>query len=310
MFHLSLHLLFHQCIAFSQWIAKEITTAKKIKNRINRQSVINTLIRINEFVSNAKYPKGMFIFAGINEYNEKILYTIEPIVKSTTFIYDCSNRFNTHFIQKHMEELSGTVVFVNGNEYYIYVWSSVLGTFKKFKQHDACLQKRQKKGGQSAVRIARLAEETRIIYITNLIDTLNTLTTTTNWIFGSDEMLSLLFERKSKINIKIENGGFLEFDKDTINDTNKWILYIQNNNNFDKYYEKAVLYLDTNIDRLDFDINNCNDMDFFITTNSVKQHDKEILLDINSIYYKRLHIFNYIGIKYYNYDMFENDIII
>ena len=118
-----------------------------------------------------------------------VIQSFIPEIKNEQFIYNCSNKFIIDFVQDYIKQLDGSIIFVNGNEAIIYSWKS---RFVKQKHINANLIKRHRKGGQSSVRFARLAEESRTHYVTYIIDNINTLKTKNNWIFGSNEILSMI----------------------------------------------------------------------------------------------------------------------
>lgn len=223
------------------------------------------------------------------------------------FIYNCSSRFDTSIIQKYMTKHDGSIIFANGSDCYIYEWLN--GKFNKIKHINANLIKRHKKGGQSSIRFARLAEESRLHYVTHVIDYLSKIKTKNNWIFGSDEIVSMIIERKNEINAPLNNGGFYNFNDNSITNTEYWLNYIQQKNNYDKYYEKILFYLDTDPDRLDFDHINVEQMDFYICNLNelpnkiIENKSKQIPCDTKSKYYSRLQMFSYIGVKYFNYEL-------
>ena len=240
-------------------------TAKNIKDRVNRHNVIKILTKISEFTKNKKYDYGIFIWAGIDEYDDFILENLIPEIENDKFIYSCSNKFITDFVQNYMKQLDGSIIFANGNECIIYEWKS---KFVKKKHINANLIKRHKKGGQSSVRFARLAEESRLHYVSYVIDHLNLLTTKNNWIFGSTEILSMIFNRQKEIYVNINNGGFYNFDNTSILNQNYWISYLENKTCYDKFYDKIIYYLDTNPDYLEFSKENKESIEFYMDKNS------------------------------------------
>jgi hypothetical protein len=286
---------------FSTFLNKELATAKNIKNRVNRLNVIRLLKKIQNNVLNS-YKNGVLIYCGIDEYKKEIFEIIEPEVECNIFYYNCGNKFNTEFIKKFSKNYDGNIIFVNGNETFIYNYN---GSFKKSKHINGNLVKRHKKGGQSQKRFERLAEESRIVYVNHIIDYLNELNSNKNWIFGSDEILNLIL-KNNNLKVKLNNGGFLNFNNETINDTDTFLNYLKleddDKNNI--IFEKIVFYLDTDPDYLDFEPNNFNEMKFFITKikdENMINSEKCLKLNTNNKYYERLHIFDYIGLKYYNY---------
>lgn len=231
---------------------------------------------------------------------------IHPEMKINIFYYNCGDKFITHIIEDYIKKHSGNIVFANGDMCLIYKYNN--GCFKIFKNITANLQKRQKKGGQSAVRIARLAEETRHKYIIKIIDYLNLLNKNDKTLlFGSNEITKMILENKTLL-CNIEYKGFLEFDTKTINCTHKWckILNETDENKYDNYYQEIIYCLQNNIDKLDFDINNKNQMKYYlIKNNNVDICDKNIPFPNKSnSNYNKLCNFEYIGVKFYsiNYD--------
>ncbi len=291
--------MFHQNIVFSIFLTNEITTSKNIKDRLNRQHVTKLLNKILEKSKTIINTNGLFIYAGINKFGENIFEIIEPICKCDIFYYNCGNKFNIDIIQKYMVqcENKGTIIFANGNECVIYKYEN---QFIKFKHLNAHLVNRQKKGGQSAQRYERIAENSRHVYVIHIIDYLNQLQTTNNIIYGSNEIVNMILNRKELL-LKVKNGGFLEFNLNTINDTQKWIKMLITDNNYDKYYEEILLYLNTNVDMLDFDLTNKINMKYYIHISDKNINDKNIPLLQNSKLYCKLNMFEYIGVKYYTY---------
>ncbi len=107
-------------------------------------------------------------------------------------------------------------------------------------------------------------------------------------------------------------GGFIDFNTTTISNTKHWIDYLTQGdiNKFNIQYEKILEYLSTNIDKLDFDLNNKNDMEYFIDlsiTDKNKFAMNQIPLEYSSKYYAKLCMFKYIGVKYYDYQLNDDD---
>jgi len=105
-------LLFHPITVFSQFINKEISTARNIKSRINRHNVLAVLTKISE--NYVPSSLGVFIFAGIDEFGEFVYKTINPVIRCDIFVYNCSNRFDTSFVSKYMLEIDGSIIFASG----------------------------------------------------------------------------------------------------------------------------------------------------------------------------------------------------
>jgi hypothetical protein len=289
--------------------------AKNIKDRSNRQNVSRLLTILNQkFTStnmNTHYELGLFCYVGINEYGEEIIEFIEPEIKLDLFYYSCANKFEIDILKKYpTTNISGTLIFANGDDCLGYQFKS--GQFVKIFGLNGNLVKRHNKGGYSANRFARIAEESRHLYVVRICDRIKDIvqSNSTNmnqniWIFGSEEIVQMVIKQSD---IKVSNGGFLNFNSNTISNSQYWIEFLTNSNkeNYDKYYKEILEYLEINPDILDFDPTNKNSMKYFIhnekkDSNKMDIIQNQIPLDKNSKYYSKLVIFEYIGVKYYNY---------
>jgi len=216
------------------------------------------------------------------------------------FYYNCGDQFIIDIATQYITCYDGNIVFANGDSCLIYVYRN--GVFNLFKNITANLQKRQKKGGQSALRISRLAEETRHMYTKKIIDNLNKLNRDSETLlFGSKEITGMILQNKTLLQ-PVKNKGFLEFNIKTIIDTRKWCKYFNENDDdeYNNYYENILLYLDISVDRLDFDINNKNEMEYYLCRH--QQEDSIPFPKKENKYYDKLCGFEYIGIKYYSYE--------
>ncbi len=252
------------------------------------------------------YSKGIFIYTGIDEYENEIFQIIEPTIKCNIFYYNCSNKFNIDVIKKYLNNYSGTIIFVNGKECIIYEYQY---EFIKKKHINGNLIKRHKKGGQSQARFGRLADDSRTHYVSYIIENLNKIKTSCNWIFGSDEIINLIKDKQSNIYIPLKYGGFYDFNLSTINNTQYWINYFTliDDNIYDNIYKEIITLLDTNIDCLDFNPSNAHEMKWFISkiplSDELNNSKSKINLINSSKYYSRLSIFDFIGVKYYKYEI-------
>ncbi len=94
------------------------------------------------------------------------------------------------------------------------------------------LQSRQKKGGQSAVRIARIAEEKRFIYLKQVIEKLNSIyvdKVKSLIIAGPAEMKSLLYQ-SDLVDYRLKNL-MTKMTVDTITDETIYQINIKTNDN-------------------------------------------------------------------------------
>ena len=272
---------------------KEIATAKNIKNRLNGQLVSRLLRMIQEYFIRVEIPEnGVIVYAGVNEYNKEVFQTFVPKIKLNVFYYNCGKTFVIDRFTNLFNDVSGNIIFANGDNCFIYEFKS---TFVKIKNINANLIKRHSKGGQSALRFSRLAEESRHSYVIYVIDYINKLCDSGNcWIFGSGEIVKMILER-GELQVNLKNGGFLDFNSDTINNTNKWLVYLKNEDVDNTVLEEIVLYLDTNPDMLDFDPENRDEMKYFLTTDDIEKYR-------GKKNYERVSLFEYIGVKYFAND--------
>lgn len=261
-----------------------------------------TLTRLKEMLPLQDMSMGLIVYCGIDEYDQEVVKIIKPKIQMDVFYYNCGNKFVTHIAEKYTNDHKGNIVFADGNGCIIYEFKH--GRFTIKKKFDALLQKRQRKGGQSAVRIARLAEETRHMYVVKAIDHLNALDRDCKTVlFGSNEITSMIMAMKTRL-CPVSYGGFLDFNLDTIKNAQRWIEYL-NPNNVDMYDDKYRLVLDyldipDQIDMLDFSPENAGDMNFCLTKKKNVANGIPFP-NIGSKYYDRLKLFEYVGVKYYNY---------
>lgn len=254
---------------------------------------------------------GVFCFVGISEYGEEIIEFIEPEIKLDLFYYLSSNKFETAITSKYIGmKISGTIVFANGDECLGYQFKH--GQFVKIFGLNGNLIKRHNKGGYSANRFARIAEESRHTYVIRICDRLKELSLNGEekiWIYGSVEIVEMILKTSS---IKLFSGGFLNFNSNTIANTKYWleVLAKSQEKNYDSIYKEILEYLELNPDIFDFNPVNKNKMKYFINSkyNSCSNLEpNQIPLVINSKYYSKLVIFEYIGVKFYNDKIYSNE---
>ena len=272
------------------------------------------LTKLNESLPHQDMSMGLIVYCGIDEFEDEIVHIIQPKIELDLFYYNCGNKFVTDIADKYIQEQRGNIVFADGNSCIIYEFKG--GKFIVKKHFDALLQKRQKKGGQSAVRIARLAEETRHMYVVKIIDNLNLLDRNCKTVlFGSNEITTMVMSMKTLL-CPITYGGFLEFDTNTIKNSRKWIDYLDTKNDTNTIYNDKYkiiiecLDISEKLDRLDFSPEKSNEMEFCLSYDETLSN-RIPFPSIGSEYYERLKPFEYIGVKYFNYvcqdDFYEEE---
>lgn len=111
---------------------------------------------------------------GIAFFANDTLSIIEPPQPITEFIYKCDKLFHIESLYDlYKEHDDYGIVLVSGSECYFYTHNTL--NTKLISKMNVSLQSRQKKGGQSAVRIARLAEERRYLYVKQIVEKINAL---------------------------------------------------------------------------------------------------------------------------------------
>ncbi len=157
-------------------------------------AIISSLKHIQQYMKQIKKipENGLAMFAN----NEKVV-VITPPLPIVQFVYKCDKKY-------HVEELFDLyqthdqygVVLVSGHCCFFYTMTAI--HHQLLYKINVSLQSRQKKGGQSAVRIARIAEEKRHIYLKQIVEKLNDcfLTTPVKAIVvaGPSEMKNLVCE--------------------------------------------------------------------------------------------------------------------
>jgi len=289
-----------------------MSQADNIKDKNNRKSVIHILKIIKSRIKlYNKNSNGYIILCGISEFGEEIFHCIEPLNPIKSFYYECSKKFNINIIEElFIKKGEGNIILISGDECIIYEYN---GIFRKIKSINANLIKRHSKGGQSSVRFSRLAEESRLHYITHCIDYINDLCNVKNsHIYGSMELKTQLLNHFTlKIKLKTENK-FCEFNNSTINNS-YFIDIIDKNNklNNDDKFTHIIECIDMNPDILVFTEeeidNSIENIEYIIVVKSNIMNDikkkypnKDVyLININNSCYSRLKDFIVIGKKYY-----------
>lgn len=145
----------------------ELTTAANIKSRLNRHAVIESLTAIRGAIKDIrKLPKnGLAIFAGAGH-----LEIFEPPAPLRRNIYRCDSRFHIEPVLEAIDSIGEPIgiVIMTGDG----IWLGVAdGTRREIKQkYLVSLPQKHNKGGQSALRFSRLADEARHNYVTKAVE--------------------------------------------------------------------------------------------------------------------------------------------
>ena len=151
-------------------LVNEMGTASNIKSRVNRLSVLTAIKSTQERIKlyNNKMPKnGLVVFCGtiLMEGNKekKVTIDFEPYKPLNTFLYMCDSKFHVEALQELMvsDDRYGFII-MDGNGC---LYGVLSGNNKEIlQQFSVELPKKHGRGGQSALRFARLRLEKRHNY--------------------------------------------------------------------------------------------------------------------------------------------------
>eukprot|EP01084_Bolivina_argentea_P074594 135301_1 len=151
-------------------LLQEHGTASNIKSRVNRLSVLSAITSVRERLKlyNRIPPNGLVLYCGTvitDEGKEKKLSIhFEPFKPINKKLYLCDNKFHVEPLQKLLEcsSVFGFIV-MDGNGC---LYGTLTGNHCEIKHKFSVeLPKKHGRGGQSAVRFARLRVEARHNYV-------------------------------------------------------------------------------------------------------------------------------------------------
>jgi len=154
-------------------LTNEFGTASNIKSRVNRLSVLTAIKSTQERLKlyNKMPVNGLVIFCGTilteNNKEKKVTIDFEPFKPINKFLYLCDNRFHTEPLNELLisEEKYGFII-IDGNGT---LFGKLAGSNKQILQDIRVeLPKKHGRGGQSAMRFARLRLEKRHNYLVKI----------------------------------------------------------------------------------------------------------------------------------------------
>lgn len=154
----------------NKMLSDEYGTASNIKSRVNRLSVLSAITSTQQRLKlyNKCPPNGLVIYCGtvITEDGKerKVNIDFEPFKPINTSLYLCDNKFHTEDLQELLmdDEAFGFIVMDGNGCLYGTVQGSNREVLHKFSVD---LPKKHGRGGQSALRFARLRLEKRHNYV-------------------------------------------------------------------------------------------------------------------------------------------------
>jgi len=154
----------------SKMLSDEFGTASNIKNRVNRLSVLGAIVSTQQRLKlyNKVPTNGLVIYCGTIMTDEgkekKVNIDFEPFKPINTSLYLCDNKFHNEALNELLEsdEKFGFIV-MDGNGCLFGTLSG--NTREVIHKFNVDLPKKHGRGGQSALRFARLRLEKRHNYV-------------------------------------------------------------------------------------------------------------------------------------------------
>jgi len=159
----------------AKMLADEFGTASNIKSRVNRLSVLSAITSTQQRLKlfNKVPPNGLVIYCGtiLTDENKEKQVTIdfEPFKPINTSLYLCDNKFHTEALAELLEadDKWGFIIMDGNGSLYGTLAGSAREILHKFSVD---LPKKHGRGGQSALRFARLRLEKRQNYVTKVAE--------------------------------------------------------------------------------------------------------------------------------------------
>nr|POE61863.1 eukaryotic peptide chain release factor subunit 1 [Quercus suber] len=154
----------------AKMLAEEFGTASNIKSRVNRLSVLSAITSTQQRLKlySKVPPNGLVVYCGeiiTSEGKErKINIDFEPFKPINTSLYLCDNKFHTEALSELLEsDQKFGFIIMDGNGA---LFGTLSGNTREVVQKFSVdLPKKHGRGGQSALRFARLREEKRHNYV-------------------------------------------------------------------------------------------------------------------------------------------------
>lgn len=165
-----------QIARVSKMLADEYGTASNIKSRVNRLSVLDAITSTQQRLKlfSKVPPNGLVLYCGTVLTDEgkekKVTIDLEPFKPINTSLYLCDNKFHTEPLMGLLEadEKFGFIVVDGSGALYGTLTGNSREILHKFTVE---LPKKHGRGGQSALRFARLRVEKRHNYLRKVAET-------------------------------------------------------------------------------------------------------------------------------------------
>jgi peptide chain release factor subunit 1 len=165
-----------QVARISKMLADEYGTASNIKSRVNRLSVLGAITSVQARLKlyNRVPPNGLVIYCGTiltdDGKEKKVNIDFEPFKPINTSLYLCDNKFHTEALQALLtDDNKFGFVIMDGNGA---LFGTLQGNTREvLHKFTVDLPKKHGRGGQSALRFARLRMEKRHNYVRKVAET-------------------------------------------------------------------------------------------------------------------------------------------
>jgi len=189
----------------NKMLGDELGTAANIKSRVNRQSVLGAITSVQQRLKlyNRIPPNGLVVYCGTVLTDEgkekKVSIDFEPFKPINTSLYLCDNKFHTEALNELLQsdERFGFVVMDGNGTLFGVLSGSNRTVLHKFTVD---LPKKHGRGGQSALRFARLRLEKRHNYVRKVAELATSLFITADRPNVTGLVLAGSAEFKQKLN--------------------------------------------------------------------------------------------------------------
>merc|ERR1711934_481134 len=164
----------------NKMLGDEFGTAQNIKSRVNRLSVLSAIKSTQERLKlyHRVPPNGLVVYCGtiLTDENKekKVTIDFEPFKPINTSLYFCDNKFHTEALQALLQsdDKFGFII-MDGNGT---LFGTLSGNTREIIHKVSVeLPKKHGRGGQSAMRFARLRLEKRHNYVVKIAELANSL---------------------------------------------------------------------------------------------------------------------------------------
>jgi len=190
----------------NKMLGDEYGTASNIKSRVNRLSVLSAITSTQQRLKlyNKVPTNGLVVYCGTiltdDGKEKKVNIDFEPFKPINTSLYLCDNKFHTEALNELLEsdDKFGFVVMDGGGALFGTLSGNTREVLHKFLVD---LPKKHGRGGQSALRFARLRLEKRHNYIRKVAETCSQLFLTNDKINVTGLILAGLADFKNELSI-------------------------------------------------------------------------------------------------------------